>query len=187
LKQGCEHKSVIGGMISNPHPLVREVCMKYLHYNLGDPISYDDLLDQIEKLIRLAGLYKSKARAIKEACERKEEIEEAVRRGVKEPLLKIKGIGKKTADVVLLNFGHSVFPVDTHIFRVSRRVGIPYKGYDDLSGKLRKTFEGEELEAHMYLILLGRRICKSKSPSCDACPFRNFCKFRLEVAARRRP
>jgi len=138
-------------------------------------------LDEIKEAIRPAGLFEGKARAIKEVCNRRDEIVEAILKGNPKPLLKIKGIGKKTADVVLLNFGHPTFPVDTHILRVSKRLGWGDGTYDGTSRKLGEIFKGRELEAHMYLILFGRRICKSRKPLCNVCPLRDMCKSREKV------
>ncbi len=143
---------------------------------------------EIEEAIRPAGLYKNKAKAIFEVCKRRLQIEEAVRRGDPGPLLAIKGIGRKTADVVLLNFGHKSFPVDTHIMRVAKRLGWASGSYEKVSKTLARIFEGKELEAHMYLILLGRRICKSRNPRCDECPLKDICKsFRQEAVGQQRP
>ncbi|UXD21502.1 DNA lyase [Ignicoccus pacificus DSM 13166] len=144
-------------------------------------------LQEIEEAIRPAGLYKSKARAILEACKRKEEVTKAILEGDRDYLLTIKGIGKKTADVVLLNFGHPTFPVDTHIFRIAKRLGLASGSYDKVSNKLSELFKGKELEAHMYLILFGRRICRSKNPLCEKCPFKETCTFRQEAGGPRQP
>jgi len=100
-------------------------------------------LEIIKKAIRKAGLYNSKARAIKDSASlvlsklngdlnnlKRFPLEKA-----REILLSIRGIGLKTADVILLHMGYPVFPVDTHITRVSRRLGLVDKrgGYEEIS------------------------------------------------------
>ncbi len=135
--------------------------------------------ERLKELIRPAGLQEQKARAILEAAEKWETLKKAIEEGKREELLKVKGIGKKTADVVLMNFGHKTFPVDTHVKRVAKRLGwAEGKNYDEVSSKLAKMFEGKELEAHMYLILLGRRYCKAKKPLCETCPLKDLCLRR---------
>ncbi len=134
-------------------------------------------VEKIEKLIRKAGLQKQKAKAIYEAAKRWEELKEAIARGDPKPLLSIKGIGRKTVDVVMMSFGHRAFPVDTHVKRVAMRLGWASGSYEKVSEKLKEMFRGREMEAHMLLILHGRRICKAKKPECWRCPLRDICPY----------
>jgi len=143
------------------------------------PESVLALGEKLKEIIRPAGLQEQKARAIAEVARSWERLERAVRAGDREELLKVKGVGKKTADVVLMLFGHKAFPVDTHVFRVARRLGWASGNYDAVSAKLSELFEGREAEGHMYLILLGRRICKAKKPECGKCPLADTCPKRV--------
>ena len=143
---------------------------------------------EIEKYIRKAGLYKSKARAIKESAElimyklngdlrniRKYPLDKA-----REILSSINGVGLKTADVVLLHLGFPVFPVDTHIRRVSKRLGIVGEkaDYEEISNVWKKALKPHEyLDAHLRLIAFGRRICLAKNPKCGICFFKDICVY----------
>lgn len=97
-----------------------------------------------------------------------------------EDLTKLPGVGRKTANVVLaVAFEKSAMPVDTHVFRVSHRLGLvsskattPIK----VEQELRKNIPEYMLsDAHHWLILHGRYVCKSRKPECEKCPFGSFC------------
>lgn len=100
-------------------------------------------------------------------------------------LLRLPGVGRKTANVMqAVAFRMNAMPVDTHVYRVSHRLGLvpstcntPYKVEQYL---LRHTPEGEAADAHHWLLLHGRYICKSLRPLCSKCPFDTFCPKRLE-------
>ena len=100
-------------------------------------------------------------------------------------LLRLPGVGRKTANVMqAVAFRMNAMPVDTHVYRVSHRLGLvpstcntPYKVEQYL---LRHTPEGEAADAHHWLLLHGRYICKSQRPLCNKCPFTTFCPKKLE-------
>jgi endonuclease-3 len=100
-------------------------------------------------------------------------------------LLSLPGVGRKTANVIqAVAFGRQAMAVDTHVYRVSHRLGLvpstcntPYKVEQYL---LRHTPEGEAADAHHWLLLHGRYICKSQRPLCTKCPFTTFCPKKLE-------
>jgi endonuclease-3 len=96
-------------------------------------------------------------------------------------LMKHKGVGPKTAAIVLLfSLGRPAFPVDTHIFRVTGRLGLlPEKmTVEQAHGYLEKQFPPEAYSAaHLNLIRLGREICLSRKPACERCPLRSVCKY----------
>lgn len=141
---------------------------------------------EVADAIRVAGLQNNKARVIVELSRRllrerglleklKDlDVEEARRR-----LMDLPGVGGKTADIVLLfSYGKPTFPIDTHIFRVSRRLGLRRdgEGYERLRKRLQSVFpEDRYLEAHILLIRLGRSICKPRRPRCSECPIESLC------------
>jgi endonuclease III len=96
-------------------------------------------------------------------------------------LQKFNGVGPKTAAIVLLfSLGKPAFPVDTHIYRVSGRLGLRPDGMNvEQSHKyLEKLFSPEEYyAAHLNLIRLGREICQARRPDCPACPLKDLCQY----------
>ena len=95
-------------------------------------------------------------------------------------LLKLPGVGRKTANVVLSNcFGVPAIAVDTHVFRVSTRLGFsdkkdPLQVEQDLMKKISKKYW---TDAHHAIIFHGRRICKARNPICELCSVQSYCKF----------
>ena len=95
-------------------------------------------------------------------------------------LLKLPGVGRKTANVVLSNcFGAPAIAVDTHVFRVSTRLGFsdkkdPLQVEQDLMKKISKKYW---TDAHHAFIFHGRRICKARNPICELCSVQSYCKF----------
>lgn len=91
-------------------------------------------------------------------------------------LLSLPGVGKKTAYVVLLfGFDRPFFPVDTHIQRVTARLGLT-DGRGDPHDALRPLVPpGEERELHLHLIRLGREVCRPRKPRCPVCPLLKLC------------
>lgn len=97
-----------------------------------------------------------------------------------EQLEKLPGVGRKTANVVAsVLFGREVMPVDTHVFRVSRRIGLTIGAKNPLQAEaqLEKGFPKHLLPiAHHWLILHGRYVCTARKPKCDQCGIRQWCK-----------
>ena len=99
-------------------------------------------------------------------------------------LTSLPGVGRKTANVMLsVAFGENAMPVDTHVFRVSHRMGL-VKKTDDTPLKVEKTLcryiPSDELgRAHHWLLLHGRYICTARSPKCPKCPFNTICQYNL--------
>ncbi len=94
------------------------------------------------------------------------------------------GVGRKTANVVLnIVFGEPTIAVDTHIFRVANRTGLaPGKTVDEVERKLLKSTPPEFLHnAHHWLILHGRYVCKARKPECWRCPIKTLCEFKTKV------
>lgn len=95
-------------------------------------------------------------------------------------LMKLPGVGRKTANVMLaVLWGEAAMPVDTHVFRVSNRIGLTDNSKTPLSTEktLCRNIPGELLpKAHHWLILHGRYVCKSRTPDCYGCVISEYCK-----------
>lgn len=98
-------------------------------------------------------------------------------------LLQHKGIGIKTSSVTLaFGCGHDLFPVDTHILRISKRLGlIPMNSSANKAHKLLHSLipEGKAYSLHLNLIKFGRKICKARKPKCKKCPLIEYCIIRF--------
>ena len=135
---------------------------------------------QLEEKIRKIGLYRNKAKSILGAC--KMIVEEFNGRvpGTREGLMKLPGVGRKTANVVLsVGFNQNAFAVDTHVFRVANRLGLT-DSKNPLESEMQlmeSVPEGKWKHAHHWLIWHGRKICKAQKPLCQLCPLTNFCQY----------
>lgn len=100
-------------------------------------------------------------------------------------LLKLPGVGRKTANVMqAVAFGQAAMPVDTHVFRVSHRLGLVPRTADTplkVEQKLVKHIPASDLaRAHHWLLLHGRYVCTSRKPHCDKCELANVCPKRID-------
>lgn len=103
----------------------------------------------------------------------------------REELVKLPGVGRKTANVVLnIAFGEPTIAVDTHIFRIGNRTGMARgKTPEQVEQKLLKAVPKKYMRhAHHWLILHGRYVCKARKPDCGACIVRDLCAFRDKTA-----
>lgn len=134
--------------------------------------------EELEKLIFSCGFYHSKARAIKEASA--SIVEMGGMPATREELMKLRGVGRKTANVVYaVAYGGNAIAVDTHVFRVSNRLGITQaKTPEETEKQLMQAFD-EELwsRLHHLLIFHGRYVCHSQKPSCGECLLKEECKY----------
>ena len=126
----------------------------------------------VRPYIQHIGLYKTKGRHLQETCRilMKQHGGEVPKK--REDLEALPGVGRKTANVILNTaFGEATIAVDTHIFRVSNRTGLaPGKNVTEVEKKLMKRVPQEFLhDAHHWLILHGRYICKARNPNCAHC------------------
>ncbi len=131
--------------------------------------------------IKTIGLYNSKADNIIKTCRILIEEHDSEVPRTREALEKLPGVGRKTANVVLNTaFGEATIAVDTHIFRVSNRTGIaPGKTPLEVEKRLvRLTPDEFKKDAHHWLILHGRYICKARKPLCGGCPIIKWCEYR---------
>ncbi|HAS73901.1 MAG TPA: endonuclease III [Clostridiales bacterium UBA8960] len=137
-------------------------------------------LEKIEEIIKPCGLYKTKANNIKTTAEIIVTSFNGVVPSSHEALMTLPGVGRKTANVVVSNaFDTPAIAVDTHVFRVSNRIGLANaKTVDETEVQLMKGIDRQLwTKAHHMIIFHGRRICKARSPLCGECPIRPYCKY----------
>ncbi len=141
---------------------------------------------RVRDYIKTIGLYRNKAKNVIGLSEMLiAEFGGEVPRD-REALVKLPGVGRKTANVVLnIAFGEPTIAVDTHIFRISNRTGLaPGKNVDLVESKLEKrTPEKWKRRAHHWLILHGRYVCKARKPECWRCIVNEFCGFKAKTEA----
>lgn len=136
-------------------------------------------ITELERLIFSCGFYKSKAKNIQEMAKRVVELGE-IPKTVKD-LIKLPGVGIKTANVVISTaYQEPAIAVDTHVHRVSNRLGIVHTSkVEDTQRGLEKSFDKQDWsELHHLLIFQGRYICKSQNPNCEECKLNNICEYR---------
>jgi endonuclease-3 len=137
--------------------------------------------DGLKEHIKTIGLYNSKAKNVIALSQMLVDEHGGHVPDTREALIKLPGVGRKTANVVLnVAFGQPTMAVDTHIFRVSNRTGLaPGKTPEKVEEKLLKVIPDEfALHAHHWLILHGRYVCKARKPDCTHCTVRDLCGFK---------
>ena len=136
--------------------------------------------------IRTIGLFNSKAKNIIGTCERLLERHDGEVPDDRAALEALPGVGRKTANVILNTaFGEPTMAVDTHIFRVANRTGIaPGRTVLEVERKLLRHVPREYLhDAHHWLILHGRYVCKARRPDCPNCLIADLCDWRDKTTA----
>lgn len=139
----------------------------------------------LSKYIKTIGLYNSKAKNVIATCKILIDQHNAEVPESREALEALPGVGRKTANVVLNTaFGHPTMAVDTHIFRVSNRTKIaPGKNVLEVENRLVRLIPKEFLvDAHHWLILLGRYTCVARKPRCGACLIEDLCEFKQKTS-----
>ncbi len=130
--------------------------------------------------IKTCGLYKSKARNIVKCCQQLlDDFGGKVPQTIKE-LQTLAGVGKKTANVVAsVAFEVPAIAVDTHVFRVSNRIGLAHaKDVKKTEAQLNENIPKKDWRhAHHWLIYHGRSICHARNPKCEACPVSRWCLY----------
>ena len=149
---------------------------------------------EIEEAIKIGGLGRQKSLRIKAILEeiqrdrgelKLDYLKEMEDEEIRGKLLSFLGVGLKTASIVMLfSLGRPAFPVDTHIFRVGKRLGLIPENADanaahEVMGEL--VPKDKYVSFHINLIRLGREICRSKSPKCKTCPVLKSCPFGMGV------
>jgi endonuclease-3 len=140
----------------------------------------------LKPYIRTIGLFNSKAENIIKTCRMLIEKHDSTVPRTRAELEALAGVGRKTANVILNTaFGEPTIAVDTHIFRVSNRTGLA-KGKTPLEVETRLTkLTPDEFkqDAHHWLILHGRYVCKARTPLCSECSIVEWCEFKKKVFA----
>ena len=139
----------------------------------------DAVLEDVEELVHSCGFYKHKARDIILACQMLcSDYDRKVPDSMEE-LLKLPGVGRKTANLLLGDlYGQPSVVCDTHVIRISNRLGLAQgKDPEKVESQLRKILPPEESTAFCHrIVLFGRDLCTARSPQCDRCPLRPFCR-----------
>lgn len=141
--------------------------------------------DGIRDHIKTIGLFNAKAANVYKLCNQLIENHNSEVPQTRAELVKLAGVGRKTANVVLnMSFGQPTIAVDTHIFRVGNRTGLAKgKTPDEVERKLVKKIPAEyKLHAHHWLILHGRYTCVARTPKCASCIVYDLCKFKDKTA-----
>jgi endonuclease-3 len=185
---------------SNPYTLLVAVVLSAQSTDVGVNLATRDLFarastpaqmvalgeEEVREAIKTIGLFNTKAKnviALSAALIR--DFGGEVPR-TREELETLPGVGRKTANVVLNTaFGQETFAVDTHIFRVGNRTGLaPGKTPLEVELKLEKvTPQPFRRDAHHWLILHGRYICKARKPECWRCPVADLCRYKPKTPA----
>jgi endonuclease III len=142
--------------------------------------------ERLQDLIKDAGLYRMKARNIKRMCEALLAAHGGVVPSTREELMRLPGVGRKSADIMLrFVFGEAAVAVDTHVFRVSNRLGL---AHGKVEAQVARQLEHRipprwRWGAHIWLLEHGKELCRSRRPRCEACFLVDLCE-RNGVALR---
>ena len=156
--------------------VTRELFKKYNTAEDFAKLSEEEIMGEI----RTCGLYKSKAKKIKEASQMICSNYNGKVPDTLEELIKLPGVGRKTADVVLSNaFNKDAIAVDTHVFGVANRIGIVHtKTPEKTEFALMEAIpKHRSSHSHHVLIFHGRRMCKARKPECEICLIKDDCDF----------
>ena len=139
----------------------------------------------LREYVQRIGLYQTKAKHIIQMCRMLLELHGSEVPQTREALESLPGVGRKTANVILNTaFGQPTIAVDTHIFRVSNRIGLaPGKTVLEVEQKLMKGVPDEfKQDAHHWLILQGRYVCTARKPKCGECIINDLCEYKEKTA-----
>jgi endonuclease-3 len=139
--------------------------------------------EDVQQIVHSTGFFRRKTKSIQNACRAIAEEYDGEVPDTLEELTAIPGVGRKTANVVLANsFGRDALPVDTHVKRVSRRIGLAQKkSADAIERELCEIIPRERWSrAALLMGTHGRRICTSRSPACEDCPVSGMCDYCTE-------
>ncbi|MBU3156822.1 endonuclease III [Clostridium estertheticum] len=136
--------------------------------------------EELGEKIKSCGFYNNKSKNILGATKLLLEKYGGIVPSTMEELIQLPGVGRKTANVVLSNaFGIPAIAVDTHVFRVSKRIGLASgKNVEIVEQELMKNIPRKMWsDAHHFIIWHGREICKARKPNCEVCPIAPYCEF----------
>lgn len=146
-----------------------------------EALDYADAdLKELEEDVRSTGFYKNKAKALKNCCKKIVDDFNGKVPDKLDELVTLLGVGRKTANILLGSaYGRQAIAVDTHVNRVSNRLGLVNSDDPD---KIENEFckiipENKWTEATHWLIQHGRKICNARKPLCDKCILKNYCNF----------
>ena len=142
-------------------------------------------IDSVKECIKTIGLYNSKADNVMKTCAILLEKHHGEIPRTREELEALPGVGRKTANVVLNTaFGKPTMAVDTHIFRLANRTRIaPGKDVREVENRLVHTIPKEFLkDAHHWMILHGRYVCKARKPDCANCLISDLCEYKGKLS-----
>ncbi len=140
--------------------------------------------EELAEKIKSCGFYRNKSKNILDTCRILVKKYHGKVPDTLEELMNLPGVGRKTANVVISNaFGKPAIAVDTHVFRVSNRIGLAdsdnvFDTEKDLMNNIDKSMWSK---AHHLLIFHGRRICKARKPLCEKCPLTEHCLYYKKV------
>jgi len=140
--------------------------------------------DELRGYVQRIGLYQTKSKHIIQMCGILLEQHDGQVPQTREALEALPGVGRKTANVILNTaFGQPTIAVDTHIFRISNRIGLALgKDVQEVEKKLLKFVPDEfKLDAHHWLILHGRYTCVARKPKCGECVIQDLCEYKEKV------
>ncbi|MGL4949035.1 MAG: endonuclease III domain-containing protein [Anaeroplasmataceae bacterium] len=139
-------------------------------------------INQLIKIITPIGLAKTKSNNLKELSKDLVNLFDSVVPNNLESLTKLKGVGRKTANVVLaIGFNIPALPVDTHVSRVSKILGLSNESdtVEKIENTLMNLYDKDKwIEIHHLLLFFGRYTCLAKSPKCDICPLTSYCLIK---------
>jgi endonuclease-3 len=142
--------------------------------------------NRLRDFIASIGLYNTKAKHIIATCRQLIDRHGGAVPRTRTELEALPGVGRKTANVVLNTaFGEPTIAVDTHVFRVANRTGLARgKTIRAVEDRLRRAVPAEfQRDAHHWLILHGRYVCKARKPDCPRCVIRDLCEYRAKTTA----
>ncbi|MDD2449443.1 MAG: endonuclease III [Sulfurimonas sp.] len=137
-------------------------------------------LDDVKELVKSCSFFNNKAKNIVEMAKRVVEVYDGEIPMDEKELMTLAGVGQKTANVVMIEYtGANLMAVDTHVFRVSHRLGLSDdKTASKTEATLVKKFKNNLQALHQGMVLFGRYICKAQNPKCDECFLTQFCKTK---------
>ena len=140
-------------------------------------------LDDIKAIINSCSFFNNKAKNIVEMAKRVVEVYDGEIPMNEKELMTLGGVGQKTANVVMIEYtGANLMAVDTHVFRVSHRLGLSDdKTASKTEATLVKKFKNNLHALHQGMVLFGRYICKARKPNCPACVVRDVCGYKAKT------